>query len=124
MDQHRAVLAAGVLDPKTTVLAIWPSPMLYSGPNEVQWHAKSRMNAGVTHYIVGRDPAGMTHPAWKQSMYASSHGVKVLRLAPGLKNLQLVGFRPAAYDTTTGKMAFVDRASPHHWRDWPLYVCQ
>ena len=62
MHQHRAVITAKALDPDSTVLAIWPSPMSYSGPNEVQWHAKSRIAAGVTHYIVGRDPAGMKGP--------------------------------------------------------------
>jgi len=36
----------GLLDRNSTVLAIFPSPMLYAGPTEVQWHAKARMNAG------------------------------------------------------------------------------
>ena len=62
MEQHQAILEEGVLDPKTTVLAIFPSPMLYAGPTEVQWHAKSRLVAGANFYIVGRDPAGMAHP--------------------------------------------------------------
>ena len=62
MRQHQAIMEEGVLDPKTTVLAIFPSPMLYAGPTEVQWHAKSRMVAGANFYIVGRDPAGMAHP--------------------------------------------------------------
>jgi 3'-phosphoadenosine 5'-phosphosulfate synthase len=38
--QHLAVLEDGVLDPKTTILAIFPSPMMYAGPTEVQWHAR------------------------------------------------------------------------------------
>ena len=38
----QAVLAEGMLDPDTTVMAIWPSPMIYGGPTEVQFHAKSR----------------------------------------------------------------------------------
>jgi 3'-phosphoadenosine 5'-phosphosulfate synthase len=56
--QNTKVLAEGVLDPATTILGIFPSPMLYGGPTEVQWHAKARMNAGCSYYIVGRDPAG------------------------------------------------------------------
>ena len=32
--QHHAVLEEGVLDKETTVLAIFPSPMLYAGPTE------------------------------------------------------------------------------------------
>lgn len=32
MRQHEAVLEEGVLDRDNTVLAIFPSPMLYAGP--------------------------------------------------------------------------------------------
>ena len=42
MKQHQAIMEAGVLDPASTVLAIFPSPMMYAGPTEVQWHAKAR----------------------------------------------------------------------------------
>lgn len=35
MKQHAAVLEEHVLDPKSTVVAIFPSPMLYAGPTEV-----------------------------------------------------------------------------------------
>ena len=38
------VLEDGVLDPETTVVSIFPSPMHYAGPTEVQWHAKARMH--------------------------------------------------------------------------------
>ena len=34
--QHHAVLNEGVLDPDSTVLAIFPSPMMYAGPTEVR----------------------------------------------------------------------------------------
>ena len=36
MKQHAAVLEEHVLDPKSTVVAIFPSPMLYAGPTEVR----------------------------------------------------------------------------------------
>lgn len=35
MKQHAAVLEEGVLDAKSTIIAIFPSPMLYAGPTEV-----------------------------------------------------------------------------------------
>lgn len=38
--QHAAVIDAKVLDPDWTILSIFPSPMLYAGPTEVQWHAR------------------------------------------------------------------------------------
>lgn len=35
IEQHKAVLQERVLDPISTVLAIFPSPMMYAGPTEV-----------------------------------------------------------------------------------------
>lgn len=67
MLQHEAVLSEGAIDPNSTVLAVFPSPMQYAGPTEVQWHAKARMNAGASFYIVGRDPAGVAHPDGKDA---------------------------------------------------------
>lgn len=87
------VLEDGVLDPETTIVAIFPSPMHYAGPTEVQWHAKARINAGANFYIVGRDPAGMGHPTEKRDLYNPDHGKKVLSMAPGLEKLNILPFR-------------------------------
>lgn len=87
------MLEDGVLDPETTVVSIFPSPMLYAGPTEVQWHAKARINAGANFYIVGRDPAGMGHPVEKRDLYDADHGKKVLSMAPGLERLNILPFR-------------------------------
>ncbi|OMO99639.1 sulfate adenylyltransferase [Corchorus olitorius] len=108
MKQHEKVLEDGVLDPETTVVSIFPSPMHYAGPTEVQWHAKARINAGANFYIVGRDPAGMGHPVEKRDLYDADHGKKVLSMAPGLERLNILPFKVAAYDKTQGKMAFFD----------------
>ncbi|CAK1552884.1 unnamed protein product [Leptosia nina] len=108
INQHKAVLNEGVLDPNSTVLAIFPSPMMYAGPTEVQWHAKCRMNAGANHYIVGRDPAGLPHPDGSGDLYDARHGGMVLKMAPGLNDLEIIPFRVAAYDASAGKMAFFD----------------
>ena len=35
MKQHQAILDEKVLDPDATVMAIFPSPMMYAGPTEV-----------------------------------------------------------------------------------------
>ena len=77
MEQHQAIMQEGVLDPESTVLAIFPSPMMYAGPTEVQWHCKARMAAGANFYIVGRDPAGMPHPETQKDIYEATHGAKV-----------------------------------------------
>ncbi|XP_063852677.1 bifunctional 3'-phosphoadenosine 5'-phosphosulfate synthase-like isoform X4 [Scylla paramamosain] len=106
IQQHHAVLKEGVLDPSSTVLAIFPSPMMYAGPTEVQWHAKARMSTGANFYIVGRDPAGMPHPLTKKDLYHPQHGRKVLTMAPGLTQLEIIPFKVAAYDTKARRMAF------------------
>lgn len=112
MAQHQAVLDAGVLNREHTVLAIFPSPMMYAGPTEVQWHAKARMNAGASFYIVGRDPAGMPHPDKQMypdgDLFDASHGQRVLKMAPGLDQLEIIPFKVAAYDKTISQMAFFD----------------
>uniref|UniRef100_A0A023FNK8 Putative bifunctional atp sulfurylase/adenosine 5'-phosphosulfate kinase n=1 Tax=Amblyomma cajennense TaxID=34607 RepID=A0A023FNK8_AMBCJ len=105
MKQHKAVLDSGVLDPKMTVLAIFPSPMMYAGPTEVQWHAKARMVCGSNFYIVGRDPAGMPHPETKQDLYDPTHGAKVLTMAPALHSLRSSHFKwpPMTQEKKMGK---------------------
>jgi len=116
MEQHKAIMDDGVLDPESTVLAIFPSPMMYAGPTEVQWHARARMATGANFYIVGRDPAGMPHPdPPKRDIYEATHGGKVLKMAPGLTQLEIIPFKVAAYDMKAKAMAFFD---PHRRDDF------
>uniref|UniRef100_A0AC35GFS7 Sulphate adenylyltransferase catalytic domain-containing protein n=1 Tax=Panagrolaimus sp. PS1159 TaxID=55785 RepID=A0AC35GFS7_9BILA len=79
-----------------------------AGPTEVQWHARARLAAGINTYIVGRDPAGIQDPDTGDYLYDPTHGSKVLTMAPGLPNLEIIPFRVAAYDKSINKMAFFD----------------
>lgn len=107
MRQHQALLDDGTLDPEHTILGIWPSSMYYSGPNEVLWHASSRVNAGITHFITGRDPAGCKHPEIDVDLYDHWHGQKLLVSQQQMLNgVEVLPFKIAAYNKVNQRMEF------------------
>ncbi len=120
--QHEEVLKAGLthpggLDPETTVMAIWPAPMVYAGPTEVQFHAKSRRCAGASYFVVGRDPAGMkgslnaiAHP--DDDLYDGNHGRYVLQNSPGIGDMKMLSFVKVMYDISDNVMKIPDESRP------------
>jgi sulfate adenylyltransferase len=101
--------------PNSTLITGYGFDMLYAGPREALLHAVFRQNMGATHFIVGRDHAGVG------DYYGPFDAQEIFdRIPKGTLKIELFKADHTAYSKKLNKVVMMCEAPDHRREDFVL----